>query len=71
LVAWSQEDGPSTDEKALGKTASSWMVIARKRSDLAPLVSKINYWSDATPSPAIRAWTDDYSNVLSVFEMNK
>jgi spermidine synthase len=54
-----------TETDAPWKAASIWIVLARSRAHLGKLVGD-NRWqplSEVTPVPA---WTDDYSNVLSV-----
>lgn len=67
LKSWVNVDSPTDEEAGRGKTASQWMVIARKKEDAAPILGIPRIWSDTEPTPGIRAWTDDYSNVLSVF----
>ncbi len=47
-----------------GKTASTWVVIARDAVDLAPL-SQTGSWQPARLPSSGRVWTDDFSNVLS------
>jgi len=64
LVTMEQTDGPSPDEEAEGKTQSMWVIVARRKADLGGLGKR--YWSEAEPLPGVAAWTDDYSNLLSV-----
>jgi hypothetical protein len=45
--------------------ASHWVMVARDRTSLASLEGRAG-WRPATVNPAIRPWTDDYSNVLQV-----
>lgn len=67
LVAYLDEDAPSRDESDDGKTSSIWMILARQKEDLGPLQKNSN-WSVRDLDPGDKAWTDDYSNVLSVLK---
>jgi hypothetical protein len=52
------------------KTARSetvWVLLARRERDLGALSRKAN-WKKIEPRRQVRAWTDDYSNILSVFK---
>ena len=48
---------------------SRWAVMARHPDDLAPLNpdGMGSPWRIAHPDPDFRVWTDDFSNILSVF----
>jgi hypothetical protein len=46
---------------------SSWMAIARRPGDLSELASEEG-WRSADPSPSVRPWTDDYSNILQALK---
>lgn len=48
---------------------STWAIMARNTRDFAPLdIPKMGSpWIAAEPDPSKRVWTDDYSNILSVF----
>ena len=66
----------------LGKTQSSWVVLARRPeqvavfdgpefvttypSKYANIEPRVNTWTPLTTDPAVPAWTDDYADVLSV-----
>jgi SAM-dependent methyltransferase len=50
----------------LGKTDSTWMVVARRDADLGPLAED-HYWTRPERMPSLGVWTDDYSNLLRVF----
>jgi spermidine synthase len=52
-------------EMDAGKTASTWMVFARSEADLKTLAGTNGAWGPQ--EPAGKPWTDDFSNVLSVF----
>jgi hypothetical protein len=49
-----------------GKTPSSWVVLARRPEDLGPLAGN-PHWQPLTARPGTKAWTDDFSNLLSAF----
>ncbi|MGH7319263.1 MAG: fused MFS/spermidine synthase [Candidatus Rokuibacteriota bacterium] len=64
LVALLQDD-PS--EERLGKAASRWAILARRQADFGGLARDPRWRALLAPS-AIRAWTDDFSNVLGVLK---
>jgi spermidine synthase len=68
--AWSQVDGPSVEEADAGKTASSYMVVAKDEKSLSWILGRMTMWGASDPDKSIRPWTDDYSNVLGVFSLN-
>ncbi len=68
LLGYIQDDGPSEDEKALGKTQSEWVIIGRNAASFKGI--KVAWWSDLNPTTK-RAWTDDYSNVLGAFKSDQ
>jgi hypothetical protein len=70
LVARLWSDG---GEKGLGKTASSWVVLARKDAHLGtlalPLEKQKEFGTEFVPlrvHKPMPAWTDDYSDVMRV-----
>ena len=74
-LAWSQrlvcfahdEADPSEWELAGGKDQSHWAVIARRVEDLGRL-TKDGRWQPVTPRRDPQVWTDDFSNIWSVFK---
>ncbi len=52
-----------------GKEASTWVVMARKPSDLSRLAQDPR-WKPLAVWPVAAVWTDDFSNILSVFNWN-
>jgi hypothetical protein len=46
---------------------SLWFVMARPETSLAPLLDM--GWVTIPPPPDLRAWTDDYTNLFSVFQV--
>jgi hypothetical protein len=57
-------------EKEEGIMESTWLVVARRPDDLAPLV-QAGSWRLARAQPKLRVWTDDYSNLLPVFRWRR
>jgi hypothetical protein len=49
-----------------GKEVSGWVMLARRPEDLGSLM-KDSRWPRARTDPKVGVWTDDYSNLLSVF----
>jgi len=50
----------------LGKAPSVWLVMARRTEDVEKLASDPR-WQSSRGDPRQSVWTDDYSNLLSVF----
>ena len=48
------------------KEPSQWIAVARHETDLVALEQNPR-WLSLEGDPARRIWTDDYSNLLSVF----
>jgi hypothetical protein len=57
----------SPEEAANGKEASHWVVMARRVSDLGVL-GKESQWLPLEGRSPPQIWTDDFSNLLSVFK---
>lgn len=53
-------------ESAEGKDPSHWLVMARQKEDLGAVV-KDGRWLPIRGRPNARVWTDDFSNIISVF----
>jgi len=66
LTALQRIDSVGDDVLPNGKTSSKWVVMARTRDDLSPLISD-SRWTVLTPSPSTPLWSDDFSNILGVF----
>ena len=58
---------PSPAEEAESAIGSEWVVMARRQSDLAFLDGEPR-WSALTSERRISAWTDDFSNIVSVLK---
>lgn len=69
LAARSFTDGALPSELAAGKQQSHWVAMGREEADVAAVIT--NEWSDVDYRPGIRPWTDDYSNVLGVFNADQ
>jgi len=50
---------------SLGKATSRWAVMARSIEDLGPIAQDAR-WKPVPARPAPKAWTDDFSNPLSL-----
>jgi hypothetical protein len=67
LRCWVMNDlAPSEEEKEDGKTPSRWVVMARSDSDLGTL-RESGDWKEVFPRRGMPVWTDDFSNLFSVF----
>lgn len=66
LVCFVGEDMKISEvDKASGKFASTWAVMARKQSDLGALAADPR-WVSLSNWPDTRLWTDDYSSILGI-----
>ncbi len=67
LVAWYRDDEDLTSrEENAGIDRSEWVVLTRTRADLGPLV-RDTLWRELPPT-RLRAWTDDFSGLLSIMQ---
>ena len=64
LVAYSRFDDAG-DLRKLGKSSANHLVAARRLEDLQP-VANVAAWHRVTRPADFQAWTDDYSNLLSL-----
>jgi hypothetical protein len=68
LVARTRDDWSlDPSEAAAGKEQSQWVVLVRVEKDLL-LLSRSSRWLPIDHDKAAAVWTDDFSNVLSVFK---
>jgi hypothetical protein len=58
------------EDIARGRLGSHWIMVARDRAALAGLETT-NGWRTPTLDARVRAWTDDYSNILSVLTYSR
>jgi SAM-dependent methyltransferase len=58
--------GKEDEEVYPGKTSSDWVILARDSSDFGKLADD-RRWHTIKEDPVVGIWTDDYSNLLSVF----
>ncbi|HVC93051.1 MAG TPA: fused MFS/spermidine synthase [Pirellulales bacterium] len=73
LVGLEQDEAHLSREsggKNVGRTASNWIVIAADRKDFGQLRSD-GRWRPLAPDDRVSLWTDDFSNMLEVFEWPK
>jgi hypothetical protein len=65
LVALHQKEGEiSPTEKAMGKSASHWVILTSYSDNLGSLLQDPR-WEAIAPTSDTLIWTDDYSNILS------
>jgi hypothetical protein len=65
LVGLTQHD---LSDASIGRSASQWVVLARRREDLARLAEDVDRWKPLVGRSSVGVWTDDFSNLLSVFQ---
>jgi hypothetical protein len=67
LVGFIEND---SDDSIPGKASSSWVILARAERTLDRLVHEARRtpWRRLRVRPDVGVWTDDYSNLLRVFE---
>jgi hypothetical protein len=54
-------------ESAMGRSQAVWAVLARSRADLGEL-AQTSGWASLRRRADVRTWTDDFSNIIRVFE---
>src|SRR5262249_55675564 len=68
LACWAKDDlQPTEREKKAGKDASQWVVMAREKRDLDKIIDSYG-WHQPEERREVGVWTDDFSNILSVFK---
>ncbi len=71
LTAYVQFDENITEaEKALGKKPSKWVIMARKKENLGILAND-SRWKPLVYNPKFPLWSDDFSNILSIFNWGR
>jgi SAM-dependent methyltransferase len=60
-------DYPTESEKADGKTASQWMVLARATADLG-VMGRGPHWQPVHARRPGPVWRDDFANILAVWK---
>jgi hypothetical protein len=66
LVGLRQFDRDAERRPVPGISISDWVVLTRRREDLGKLADD-KRWEPIEIDPKVGVWTDDYSNLLSVF----
>jgi hypothetical protein len=66
LVGLRQYDREADSRSVPGISMSDWVVLARRREDLRSLAED-DRWQTVETDPNVGVWTDDFSNLLSVF----
>ncbi|OGI06829.1 MAG: hypothetical protein A3I68_00610 [Candidatus Melainabacteria bacterium RIFCSPLOWO2_02_FULL_35_15] len=71
LTAYVQFDVNITpEEKSFGKKPSKWVIMARKKEDFGKLIND-KRWKSLTYNPKFPIWSDDFSNILSIFNWGR
>jgi hypothetical protein len=52
-----------------GRAECTWVLVARARGDFGPLLGD-RRWHEVHAGPKSPLWTDDYSNIFTVFDWN-
>jgi len=68
LVARLRRAKPTPQEAAEAKAPSMWAVVARSEADLGELAEDVR-WRTLVPDSSAGVWTDDYSDIFRVFEL--
>jgi hypothetical protein len=55
------------EDHEIGKDGSTWVLLAKREKDLGNL-SGTTDWMKIEPRNNVNVWTDDFSNILSVFK---
>jgi hypothetical protein len=69
-MLWRKDEFDPKTEKVMddqGIYSSNWVLLARDAADFGPLPND-KHWLRAKATPDAPLWTDDYSNILSVFQ---
>jgi SAM-dependent methyltransferase len=64
--AFGADTGLTRAQREMYKSTSEWVALSRRASDLALLVRQPG-WRPLRPQASVRLWTDDFSDILSVF----
>lgn len=71
LVAYFQFDSTiNKEEQMLGKKPSKWVIMAREKEDFGKLASD-KRWNQITYNPKYPLWSDDFSNILTIFNWGR
>ena len=67
LISRVRDEGDiDATEKANGKEPSQWVIMVRRQAELGKL-ARDSRWVQLRGNPEGRVWTDDFSNLLSIF----
>jgi len=70
VVRQNDDMGLSDREREDGKSASVWVILARRKEDFGPLAKPVRGFQPVGPSNAPR-WTDDRANLLGAFRRSE
>jgi hypothetical protein len=66
MKALKAEEARMEESRTTGRSPSQWVIMARRTEQLGKL-AKDPRWRPIIRTPGSRVWSDDYSNLLSVF----
>ena len=67
LISRVRDEGEvDATEKANGKEPSQWVIMVRRQAELGK-IARDSRWVQLRGNPERRVWTDDFSNLLSIF----
>lgn len=62
-----KDDATQEEQEKTGRFGSNWVLLARERPSFRSLLTS-GRWRSAKATQAAPLWTDDFSNILSIFE---
>jgi spermidine synthase len=68
LVGWIGETSPSEEEHRAGKSASEWVLLARRAEDFRPAPDP-EIWEPLPPGDPRHLWTDERTSLLPVLDL--
>jgi hypothetical protein len=70
MVCLAQEDQRSQHDRRPETDASDWVVMAERGRDLAAAAPRAAGWHACRRSPGTPTWTDDFSNLFRVLDLD-
>jgi hypothetical protein len=67
LTAVEQSHNVTAQQAQSGRSSSQWVVMARHRATLEPLLGD-SRWTPLLPEDPVPLWTDDFSNILGAMK---
>jgi spermidine synthase len=64
-----QSVDPNSEDGRAGKSGAHYVVLSKSQDFVKGLALRDTRWRSVAPRPAVRLWTDDFSNILSVLKL--